>query len=159
MRDRAVGSTHSQRSESVKKMIFVLTGFVAVLAGAYGSSFLFAQGGGGAPAQQQGTRVAAVNIGKVFNEYKRAIAFKTELEHTLAPYKEKAKKYTDQIKVLEDELRKPTLTETQKAQYTDSIKTNKRALEDMSADISRLLGKKQEDNLVTLWKEVNMGIE
>src|SRR5262249_51774048 len=129
MRDRAVGSTHSQRSESVKKMIFVLTGFVAVLAGAYGSSFLFAQGGG-APAQQQGTRIAIVNIGKVFNEYKRAIAFKADLEHTLAPYKEKAKKHTDQIKALEDELRKPNLTEAQKFQYNESIKSNKRALED-----------------------------
>jgi len=139
-------------------MIFLVTGFAAVLAGAYGSSFLFAQGGG-APAQQQGTRVAVVNIGKVFNEYTRAKAFKAELEHTLAPYKEKAKKYTDTIKALEDGLRKPGLTEAEKAQYLDSIKTNKRALEDMSADISRLLGKKQEDNLVTLWKEVNMGIK
>ena len=45
------------------------------------------------------------------------------------------------------------------AQYADSIKSHKRTLEDMSAEISRVLGKQQEDNLVTLWKEVNMGIK
>ncbi len=146
----------------MKKMIFLVAGFAALIAGAYSTSYLFAQPGGGAPAQpaaQQGTKIAIVNIGQVFNEYKRAVAFKKELEQTLTPYKDKAKKLTDQIKVLEDELRKPTLDAKTGAQFQDSIKANKRALEDMSAEISRLLGKKQEDNLVTLWKEVNMGID
>lgn len=144
----------------MKKMIFLVTGFAALIAGAYGSTYLFAQGGGGAaPAQQQGTRVAVVNIGEVFNKYERAKAFKEDLENTLKPYKDQAKKITEHIKQLEAELAKPQLPPVQRAQYEDAIKKDKRSLEDMSADISRLLGKKQEENLVLLWNEVNMGIK
>ena len=145
----------------MKKMIFLVAGFAALIAGAYGTSYLFAQPGGAAaqPAAQQGTRVAVVNIGEVFNKYKRAIAFKDDLEFTLKPYKADAKKLTDHIKLLEDELRtKPNMPPTTQNQYQDLIRADKRKLEDMSAEISRLLGKKQEENLVTLWKEVNMGI-
>ena len=142
-------------------MIVLVTGFAALIAGAYGTSYLFAQGGGApaAPAAQQGTRVAVVNIGHVFNKYKRAVAFKDDLESTLKPFKEQAKKLADHIKVYEDELRKPGLPPTTQEQYQSSITKDKRQLEDMSRDISKMLGKKQEDNLVTLWNEVNMGIK
>jgi Skp family chaperone for outer membrane proteins len=142
-------------------MIILVAGFTALLVGAYGTSYLVAnQPAGGTPkAQQQGTKIAVVNIGQVFNQYKRAIAMKADLEQTLKPYKDKGKTLTDQIKAWEEELRKPQLDPAKALQYQESIKTNKRTLEDMSAEITRLLGKKQEDNLVTLWKEVNMGID
>src|SRR5438445_573819 len=40
-------------------MIMLVTGFAALIAGAYGSSYLFAQGaGGGQPAAQTGTKIA-----------------------------------------------------------------------------------------------------
>ena len=65
-------------------MIFLVAGVAALIAGAYGSTYLFAQAGGGtAPAAQPGTKIAVVNIGEVFNKYIRAQAFKRELEHTL----------------------------------------------------------------------------
>lgn len=143
------------------KLFFIVAGFAALIAGAYGSSYLFAQPGGGAPAPaaQQGTKIAVVNIGEVFNKYERAIAFKKELEQTLAPYKADAKKFSDEITTLENELRKPGLDPKLAIQYQDKIQSHKRTLEDMSKEITRKLGKKQEDNLVTLWKEVNMGID
>jgi Skp family chaperone for outer membrane proteins len=142
----------------VKKMMILVTGFAALIAGAYGSSFLFAQGGG-QPAQQQGTKIAVVNIGQVFNEYKRAAALKAELERTLEPYKKKGKELADDITKWEGELKKPGVDPTTAARYQASIKNHKRMLEDMSIEIQNQLGKKQEDNLVALWKEVNMGIK
>lgn len=144
----------------MKTMIFLVAGFAALIAGAYGSSYLLAQPAGTSKAAaQQGTKIAVVNIGQVFNQYKRAIAMKTDLEQTLKPYKDKGKTLTDQIKAWEDELRKPQIDPAKAGQYQDAIKAHKRTLEDMSAEITRLLGKRQEDNLVTLWKEVNMGIK
>jgi Skp family chaperone for outer membrane proteins len=141
-------------------MIFLVAGFAALIAGAYGSSYLFAQPAGSAkPAAQQGTKIAVVNIGQVFNQYRRAVAMKTELEQTLKPFKDKAKTLTDQIKAWDDELKKPQLDPAKVPQYRASITAHKRTLEDMSAEITTLLGKRQEDNLVTLWKEVNMGIK
>ena len=142
-------------------MLFVVAGFAALIVGTYSSSYLFAQQGGtpAAAAAQQGTKIAVVNIGEVFNKYKRAQAFKADLEATLAPYKDKAKKLTEQSKFWEDEARKPTTKPADAENLVNAINKNKRDLEDMSTEISKLLGKKQEDNLVTLWKEVNMGIE
>src|ERR1700686_2168534 len=136
-------------------MIILVTGFAALIAGAYGSSYLFAGGGGAQPAAAtHGTKIAVVNIGQVFNEYERAKAFKADLERTLQPYKDKGKKLADQIAAWKEDLKKPTLDPRQRSQYEDSIKANQRQLEDMSAEIQRVLGSKQEENLVTLWKEV-----
>jgi hypothetical protein len=39
--------------------------------------------------------------------------------------------------------------------FQDSITKNKRQLEDLAAEMRKLLGKKSEDNLVMLWKESN----
>jgi Skp family chaperone for outer membrane proteins len=142
----------------VKKMMILVTGFAALIAGAYGSSYLFAQGGG-APAQPQGTKIAVVNIGQVFNEYTRAKALKLELERTLQPYKDKGKKLADEIKDWKAQMQKPGLDPTSAARIQASIKSHERSLEDMSMEIQNQLGKKQEDNLVALWKEVNMGIK
>lgn len=141
-------------------MILYVTGFAVVLAsGAYFTNYLFAQGTGGAPTAQAqpGTKVAVVNIGYVFNNYKRAQAFKAQLERDFEPFKAKAKKLTDEMKQWEDDIRAakdPKVVENRQ----ENIKRNKRELEDLSVNMQRMLGKTQEENLVTLWKEVNMGI-
>ncbi len=145
----------------MKKMFVLTTGFAVLLASAYGVSQLVAQqpaGGGGVP-QVQGTKVAVVNIGYVFNKYKRAADFKAELEETLKPFKAKATKLQDEMKGWAEALRKPGFDPKQKDQYESAIRKNQRELEDMEIQIKNLLGKKQEDNLITLWKEVNMGID
>jgi Skp family chaperone for outer membrane proteins len=142
-------------------MIVLLIGFAVALAGAYGGSHLSAQapaGGGGAQAAA-GTKIAVVNIGLVFNQYKRAIAFKAELEKTLEPFKAKAKKLNDEAKAWHDDTRKQGFDIKNKPTYDAAILKNQRELEDMDREIKVLLGKKQEENLVTLWKEVNTGIE
>lgn len=142
----------------MKKLIVCVTGFAALIAGACYTNYLFAQGGGAAP-QQQGTKIAVINIGHVFNHYVRAKAFKEELEKAFEPYKTKAKKLSDEMKTWEDEIRKPgvqpNVIETKQAM----IKRNKRELEDLGVEMQNALGKRQEENLKTLWKEVNMGIE
>ena len=146
-------------------MIVLVIGFALTLAGAYGSSYLSAQtpvggaGGGGAAQPQAGTKIAVVNIGLVFNQYQRAQAFKADLEKTLEPFKAKAKKLTDEMKAWADETRKPGFKIEMKPTYDNAILKNQRELEDMDREIKSLLGKKQEENLVTLWKEVNTGVE
>jgi hypothetical protein len=84
---------------------------------------------------------------------------KAELERTLEPFKTKAKKLTDEMKAWSEEMRKPTFPAKDKATYDGAIVKNQRQLEDMDREIKNLLGKTQEENLVTLWKEVNTGIE
>src|SRR5437899_378286 len=92
------GSTTTFLGEiAVKKMIVCVTGFAALLAGAFYTNYLFAQGGN-APTQPQGTKIAVINIGHVFNNYVRAKSFKAELERAFEPFKTKAKKLTDEMK-------------------------------------------------------------
>jgi len=148
----------------VKRMLWVVTAFAVVLGGGLSYSHLSAQTtpatpGGGAGAQAQaGTKVAVVNIGLVFHQYRRAQAFKADLEKTIEPYKAKAKKLTDEMKAWSDAMRDPKFNPQNKAQYEAAILKNQRELEDMDREIKGLIGKKQEDNLVTLWKEVNTGV-
>ena len=143
----------------MKKLYLFVGGFAALVAGVAGSTYLYASTPGNVqPVQQQGTKVAVVNIGLVFNKYTRAIAFKADLEATLAPFKDKAKKLTDQAKGWEEALQGGKVPEKDREQYINAIKQNRRELEDMSAKIQKDLGVKQEQNLVTLWKEVDMGI-
>jgi len=158
-RDRSSGATITFLGEiAVKKLIVCVTGFAALIAGAAITNHLFAQGGN-TPAQQQGTKVAVINIGHVFNNYVRAKAFKEELEKAFQPYKEKAKKLTDEMKRYDDEIRgNPAMKPTDVEQRQARIKVIKRELEDLSVDMQKNLGIRQEENLKTLWKEVNMGI-
>jgi Skp family chaperone for outer membrane proteins len=143
----------------VKKIIVLVAGFAATLATAYGTTQLFAQAPAGAAAPPPGTKIAVVNIGYIFNKYERAIAFKKELEVSLEPFKNKAKKLTDEMKAWAEETRKPGFDAKNKATYDNAILKNQRELQDMEREIKTMLGQKQEDNLVLLWKEVNTGIE
>ena len=145
----------------MKKTILVLTGVAILATGAYFGSHLIAQtpGGGTAAQQPSGTRVAIVNIGLVFNKYKRAQDFKNELEETIKPFKAKAKVLTDEMKAWHEASQDPKCDPKLKLQYEGGVRNNQRKLEDMNIEIKTLVGKKQEDNLVTLWREVNMAIE
>lgn len=142
----------------MKKMILIVTGFAVLVTGAYFSTFVFAQGT--QPAQVQGTKVAVVNIGLVFNKYERAKAFKRELEATLEQPRKEAKKLMEEMDGWAEKIRKnPTMAKVERDSLEDAIYKHKQRLDTMNRDITKLLGKKSEDNLVVLWKEVNDCIE
>lgn len=104
-------------------------------------------------------RIAVVNIGEVFNRYDRARAFKADLEKTLAPYKNEAARITTNMKRWEMIVQDKELEAATRADYEGKLINSKRQLEDMSRKIQAELGKKQEQNLVALWREVQMGIK
>jgi Skp family chaperone for outer membrane proteins len=104
------------------------------------------------------TRVAVVNIGKVFNQYDRAKEFKADLEKTLQPFKDKAKRLTKNIESWEAAVKNKDFRAASKEAYEEKIINAKRELEDMGRKIQADLGARQEQNLITLWKEVQMGI-
>ena len=56
-------------------------------------------------------------------------------------------------------MRKPGFDVSKKTAYENAILKNQRELEDMEREIKVLLQKHQEDNLLTLWKEINIAIE
>ncbi len=150
----------------MKKLILTITGVAVLAAGAYFGTRLLAQTPTSGTTQTStpqapaGTRVVGVvNIGYVFNKYVRANQCRAELEDIVKPFKEKGKKLSDEIKYWQEEMQKPSFNPKEREKYDAGIRNNKRQLEDMQIEIGKHIGKKQEDNLVTLWKDVNTGID
>ncbi len=140
----------------MKKMILLAAGFAVLAAGAYCGASLFAQGTATpAPAAPTGTKVGVVNVGHVFNNWKKAQRFKVELEQAAKPFNDQAKKLQEEMAAWDAECRKPGALKQTVDNYQESIKKNKRELEDLAGNMRKLLGKKSEDNLVSLWKESN----
>jgi Skp family chaperone for outer membrane proteins len=111
------------------------------------------------PAPAGTVRVAVVNVGVVFHKYERAAAFKNELAGTMAPFKKKVQALNDQGKKWAHELKAPALTPAQKDKLEQAIRDTKRQLEDTEAGFKRVIGKKQEDSLITLWKDVRDAVK
>jgi len=102
-----------------------------------------------------GTRVGIVNVGLVFSKYNKAIFYKTELENTLKPYKKKGEELNEQVKKYGPPLQEGKITDPAlKEQYTKYLLQLKREMEDLDASARKLVGKKQEDQIVALYKEV-----
>jgi len=110
---------------------------------------------GQARAQATGTRVAVVNIGVVFTKYEKAANFKKEMEDILKPYKEQAEKIKKSMLDYENAIKNPMVNEKDKEQYMNYMLTLKRQLEDLDRDARKKIGKRQEDHLVQLYKEVS----
>jgi Skp family chaperone for outer membrane proteins len=142
----------------VKKMILLATGFAVLAAGAYFGASLSAQGTGTpatTPAAPTGTKVGVVNVGHVFNHWKKAQRFKLELEAAAEPFNKQAKAMQEDMARWDMEMRQPGKSKAEVEARQDSITKTKRKLEDLAGEMRKLLGKKSEDNLVMLWKEAN----
>ena len=110
-------------------------------------------------AQSTGTRVAIVNIGVVFTKYEKAKTFKTELETALKPFKEEAEKIKKNILAYQDGLTNPKYTDKDKEGFAKAIRDLKRQLEDLDLEARKRIGKKQEDHMLQLYKEVAQHIQ
>ena len=110
---------------------------------------LLAQGPGGGAG---GYKAAVVNIDAVFVKYEKAKTYKKELDDTIAPYKGEAEKYKDAMVKIADYLKTPAPKDREK--YEKAILEYRRKLEDLDREVRKLIGKKQEDQLVVLYKEV-----
>ena len=134
----------------MKRSILLLAA-AAALAVAYFGPRLLAQ----APATAGGgTRIAVVNVFDVFTKYQKAKFFKDEMDTTLKPYRDKAKTIKETMIEWEKEAQKP-MPKWPKENLENGLRQKKRELEDLDLEARRLIGKKQEDQLVVLWKEVN----
>jgi Skp family chaperone for outer membrane proteins len=112
-----------------------------------------------AHAQQAGTKVAVVNIGTVFNKYQKAIDFKKMMEDTLKPYKDQAEKIKKDVLAYQGGINNPQTDIKLKEQYQQAIVKLKRQLEDLDGEARKIIGKKQEDHLIQLYKEVATHIQ
>jgi Skp family chaperone for outer membrane proteins len=103
-------------------------------------------------------RVSIVNIGYIFNNYAKAKQFKAYLEDAFQPYKQKAKKLSDDMAACDRAISAGDFSMETLDQLQTRKALAKKQLEELSVELQRELGKKQEVNIVELWKDVNLGI-
>lgn len=148
----------------MKRTMFFVGGLAALASLAYVGTRLSAQGTGtpaaaAAPAQ---TRIAFVNIETVFQNYTKAVTYKKEMEKTIEPFKTEADKLKAQILQWQKELGDPASLKDpkfNKEQWEEGIKLYKRKLEDLSAQVGKIVGKKNEEQVVQLYQEVNEAVK
>lgn len=107
---------------------------------------------GGAGAAQ--FKVGVVNIDAVFAKYGKATIYKKELDDTIAPFKGEAEKLKKQINDIVEYFKSAGADKSKKDAYDKVIVENRRKLEDLDRDVRKLIGKKQEDQLIVLYKDV-----
>jgi Skp family chaperone for outer membrane proteins len=142
----------------VKRSLIIVGGLLALAATAYVGTRLWAQGTG-TPAAPAQTRIAFVNIEIVFQNYTKAKNYKKEMEDAVAPFRAEAEKLKADMIKWQRELDDPTsptkIPDFNKERWAEGIKANKRKLEDLSAQVGKVIGKKNEEQVTQLYKEVN----
>ena len=125
-----------------------------VLAG--GTAQIQAQQGQPLPA----TKVGVVNIGLLFTQYRKAELYKKELDTDLAPLKAEAEKIKSIVQQHVEWLKKNNGTDAKQREVSEkAVKDGQRALEDLDMAARRLIGKKQETQLILLYKEIHAGVQ
>lgn len=110
------------------------------------------------PKSADATRIAVVNVGYIFTKYELAIRLKAGIDEMLVEPKKEAQRILTQVRAWEAAIAQQDFGTSSKEEYEANLKKAKRQLEDMDADIKKRIGKKQEENLLILWKDVQQGI-
>jgi Skp family chaperone for outer membrane proteins len=107
-----------------------------------------------------GTRVAVVNVGLVFSKYQKAIFYKAELENTLKPFKAQGEKIAADMKTYGEAIKNKNYKDAKmKDDYEQYFLKLKRDMEDLDGRARKLIGSKQEEQIITLFKEVTGAIQ
>lgn len=139
----------------MKRTILVLSA-LAIGVGIYTTSQLTAQG----PVAVAATKVGTVNIGQVFQQYKKAEFFKYEMEQSLKPIRDEVEKLNKLIRDWQKALAPGNkLNDQQKDQGARTIVDAKRRLEDLDREARKKIGKKNEEQIVQLYREVATTID
>ena len=100
-----------------------------------------------------------VNLAAVFKGYDRVKSFYEENKKYLQPMQDEMKRIVGQIEVHQKELEKKELPELTRSQYEKNVVTYKRQLEDLTTEAKAKFGKKSEEQMVIVYKEISEFVE
>jgi Skp family chaperone for outer membrane proteins len=159
MRDGQDRSTHSNRGETnVKRTVALAAGLAALGVVAYIGSHLSAQAPATAQAPAQ-TRIAVINLQYVVKNYAKAKFYQTETEEASKPFVQQEEKlksaYVQWNNYITDPKNAPQMTEEKKLEAEKNMTAIKRQIEDNHKEFQKIIGKKQEQQVVQLYKEIS----
>ena len=100
------------------------------------------------------TRIALINLAQVFKSYNKVSAFTNDNKRMLQPYQDKAKHIQTQIQLHNAELEKRELAEARRIELEKNRTTYQRNLEDLQVEAKLMFTKKNEEQMLIVYKEV-----
>src|SRR2546425_381663 len=103
-------------------------------------------------------KIALVNYGYLFINYDRAKELKKELDDALKPLKDEAEKIKTSLTGLKAAADSAKEMPEVVALLQEQMKEGVKSLEDLDAKARKMVGKRQEEQLAELWKDINEAI-
>jgi Skp family chaperone for outer membrane proteins len=100
-------------------------------------------------------KIAVVNYGHLFINYDRAKELKKELDDALQPLKTDAERIKSAMIGQKTAVQNPNVTPEAAEFLNEQLREGTRALEDLDSKARKMVGKRQETQLVDLWKDIN----
>jgi Skp family chaperone for outer membrane proteins len=100
------------------------------------------------------TRVALLNLAYVIKNYKKTQTFQEEIKIEFKKYEERAQFKNKQMEELTKHASDPKTTPEQREADANEMKKLKREVEDINAEAKNILGKKGDEQMVILYREI-----
>lgn len=101
------------------------------------------------------TKVALMNLTYVVNNYEKFKGYKEEIKQAVKPFQDNDEKFKAEAKALTDEAAKTGVTNERREQIENKLKDLQRKVEDNKNEAQKVVGKKQEQQLITLYSDVH----
>jgi Skp family chaperone for outer membrane proteins len=142
----------------VKRTVVFTAAVLALGLAAYLGSQLQAQQPGTAPARpaaaEPRTRIALLNLAYVIKNYKKTETFQAEIKAEFKNYEARAQAKRAQMEQLAKHASDPKTTPEQRESDEKTITQLKREIEDINAEAKSTLGKKGDEQMVILYREI-----
>jgi Skp family chaperone for outer membrane proteins len=99
-------------------------------------------------------RVALINLTYVIKNYDRFLTFQAEVKATVAPFQAADTKMKEQVEKLSKEAADPATDAERREEIEQKVKELQRSIEDNKTRANRTLTRKQEQQLKTLYRDV-----
>lgn len=138
----------------MKKTLIVAAGLLVVTTVVVVNGRLGAQGTIAPAASARGTRIATMNLAYVIKNYQKFKAFENEMKGSLKQFDERLAGKRAMMEALGKEAANPATTPAQKDELEKKGRDIQRSVEDINNDAKAFIGKKRDDQIVQLYKEV-----
>jgi Skp family chaperone for outer membrane proteins len=106
------------------------------------------------PAAAPQTRIALLNLTQVIKGYNKYLNFQNDMKGLLKVYETKDTDLRTKLTGYQKDLQKPDLAPQQKEQIEKEMKRLQREIEDNGNDAKNVVGKRSDDEMLLLYKEV-----
>jgi Skp family chaperone for outer membrane proteins len=140
----------------VKRTVVITAAVVTLALAVYAGAQLRAQQPtpARAPAAEPRTRIALLNLAYVIKNYKKTESFQAEIKAEFKNYEARAQAKRAQMEQLAKHASDPKTTPEQRESDEKTITQLKREMEDINAEAKSVLGKKGDEQMVILYREI-----